>query len=365
VKSEPRERATLESAVALFLASRRALSKDVRALSERVLRLVRLRVSERLEREGRERSALPADALPEDLGGILGEISSSRPATAVLKAVSVLRRFGHFLLSRGDVLLDPARNLVAPKYVAKLGLVPSREEMVRLLTEADPERVVSRAELRAPPPRARRRAFPKHARRVEVEHAEAERDLALLELLYGSALRFREAVLLDVTDVNLAERTLFVARGKGGKSRVVPITMRAKDALCRYIAEGRRVLLETRLRREATRIKAPSHALLLSTTGMRLDAQTWRDRRLVPLLRAARLATNIKPHRLRHACAVHLLESGADVVLIARLLGHTRLATTAIYLSLATGELEKMLLSAHPREKATTSARAEVDSAST
>jgi site-specific recombinase XerD len=186
---------------------------------------------------------------------------------------------------------------------------------------------------------------------VIVEAAEAGRDLALLELLYGSGLRIQEAVGCLVTDVSLAERTLFVAKGKGNRQRIVPITPRAAMAIARYMAEGRRVLLEGRARRARTRKKAPSPALFLSTTGQPVMPQPWRERRLTPLLRAAKLPKGLTPHRLRHACAVHLLESGADILQISRLLGHERLETTAIYLSLAVGEVAKALRAAHPRER--------------
>lgn len=159
-----------------------------------------------------------------------------------------------------------------------------------------------------------------------------------------------EAIDLELFDMNLAGRTATIRRGKGDKARLVPITHRATNVISDYLEESRTVLLQTRLRRRETRIMAPSRALLLSTTGRPLTAQTWCERRLGPLLAAASLPQSLRPHRLRHACAVHLLESGADVLLISRLLGHARLETTAIYLALTTAHLARTLR-AHPRER--------------
>jgi site-specific recombinase XerD len=346
------ERRTLDEAVALFLASRRALSHDVRVSTARVVRLLVEAVRQRLVRAGHDRVSYPADISPADLDHVLNEIASKRPGTAVIKAVGSLRQLGRFLLVCGDVLLDPCKDLVCKKHVPKLGFVPSREDMARLFSAADPESVLLRADLVRPPARARARRWWKYQRRLELERAEAERDVALLDVLYGSALRFQEAVLLSITDLNLADRALFIERGKGGKSRVVPVTLRAKASLVTYMAEGRRVLLASRMRRPSALSRPPSHALFLSTTGRPLDPQCWRERRFAPLLAASRLPASLGPHGLRHACAVHLLESGADVLLITRLLGHARLSTTAIYLKLSTTELERTLLSAHPREKA-------------
>jgi site-specific recombinase XerD len=261
-----------------------------------------------------------------------------------------LRQLGRFLLACGDVLLDPCNHLVCKKHVPKLGFVPSLEDVARLFSAADPESVLLRTDLDRPPARARARRWSKYQRRLELERAEAERDVALLEVLYGSALRFQEAVLLSITDLNLADRALFIERGKGGKSRVVPVTLRARASLVTYMAEGRRVLLAARMRRPSALSRPSSHALFLSTTGRAIAAQCWRERRLAPLLVASRLPASLGPHRLRHACAVHLLESGADVLLITRLLGHARLSTTAIYLLMTTAHLESALL-AHPREQ--------------
>jgi len=339
--------------VARYRASRRTLSPGTQALDAQVLGRLLHRVAERLNASCASLAAAPAsplvvDLLPGDLHDLVSEVGATRSPVAARKTALVLRQLGRWLLLRGYVLLDPARQLVVPKVQRRLRWTPSVAEVLRLLQAAQPDRVLARADLRAPPAGSRRRRRIAYERRLCLERAEAVRDLALLELLYGSGPRLAEALALGQKDVDLGERTAFVKNGKGGKARLLPLTVRSASALGDYLKEARSELREAR---RTGHVRPASTALFLSTTGERLDAQTWRDRRFRPLVRTARLPEALTPHGLRHACAVHLLEAGADVVFIARLLGHERLETTAIYLQLTTVSLERCLMAAHPRER--------------
>jgi integrase/recombinase XerC len=152
----------------------------------------------------------------------------------------------------------------------------------------------------------------------------AVRNRALLELLYSAGLRSREAVDLDLGDVDFEQEAVHV-KGKGGKERVVPLGEEAAYRLRRYLEEARPEL-----------VRSAEDALFLSARGRRLDTSTLR--RLLP-----------HPHRLRHAFATHLLEGGADLRVIQELLGHSSLSTTQVYSHVDGRRLRKVYDRAHPR----------------
>jgi integrase/recombinase XerC len=152
----------------------------------------------------------------------------------------------------------------------------------------------------------------------------ALRNRALVELVYSAGLRSREAVDLDLADVDF-EQELVHVRGKGGKERTVPLGEEAALWLTRYVRDARPELA-----------RGAENALFLSTRGRRLDTSALR--RLVP-----------HPHRLRHAFATHLLEGGADLRVIQELLGHSSLSTTQVYSHVDGRRLRKVYDHSHPR----------------
>jgi site-specific recombinase XerD len=151
----------------------------------------------------------------------------------------------------------------------------------------------------------------------------AVRNRALLELVYSAGLRSREAVDLDLADVEFDQEALHV-RGKGGKERFVPLGEEAHYWIKRWLEERPRFA------------RGANDALFLSARGKRLDTSTLRR-----LLR--------HPHRLRHAFATHLLEGGADLRTIQELLGHSSLSTTQIYSHVDGKRLRRVYDRAHPR----------------
>jgi site-specific recombinase XerD len=152
----------------------------------------------------------------------------------------------------------------------------------------------------------------------------ALRNRALVELVYSAGLRSREAVDLDLGDIEFDQELIHV-RGKGGKERTVPLGEEAAHWVARYVHEARPDLA-----------RGAEKALFLSTRGRRLDTSTLR--RLVP-----------HPHRLRHAFATHLLEGGADLRVIQELLGHSSLSTTQVYSHVDGRRLRRVYDRAHPR----------------
>jgi site-specific recombinase XerD len=159
---------------------------------------------------------------------------------------------------------------------------------------------------------------------VTGEEPLAIRNRALLELVYSAGLRSREAVDLDLGDVDFEQEAVHV-RGKGGKERVVPLGEEAAYRLRRYLERSRPEL-----------VRGAEDALFVSARGRRLDTST--IRRLLP-----------HPHRLRHAFATHLLEGGADLRVIQELLGHSSLSTTQAYSHVDARRLRKVYDRAHPR----------------
>jgi integrase/recombinase XerD len=176
------------------------------------------------------------------------------------------------------------------------------------------------------------------------------RDLALLELLYGTGARITEVVNLDVDDVSKALAAgapvspkpvtpgLRVL-GKGGKERIVPLGSYARAAVDGYLVRSRPVL--------AARGRG-SPALFLNVRGSRLSRQSaWMI--LQVSAEKAGIDVRVSPHTLRHSFATHLLDGGADVRVVQELLGHASVTTTQIYTLVTVDHLREVYLSSHPR----------------
>ncbi len=165
------------------------------------------------------------------------------------------------------------------------------------------------------------------------------RDRAILEVLYGGGLRVGEVNLLDLEQLSLGERTVRVM-GKGKKERLVPLGRKAAESVAAWL-EVRNALAHPR-----TRFIDPD-ALFVSTRGRRLNA-----RAIQLLVRRYGLAGagrgDLHPHALRHTCATHLLDGGADLRAIQEILGHSSLSTTQRYTHVSVAHLLKVYDAAHP-----------------
>jgi integrase/recombinase XerD len=227
--------------------------------------------------------------------------------------IDTVRRFFAFLARRGVLLCNPAAELVLPRpdHLPRLVLAPS--QAARLVTA--PSAVTTLG----------------------------KRERALLEVLYGCAIRRGECVRLDVADVDLLQGTLLVRDTKGKQDRLVPLPGRAAAAVDLYLTESRPELL-----------KDPrEQALFLSFTtgsrGSRLSASAI-NRVLAKHAKAMRLP-HVHPHALRHACATHVLQGGADLKHVQELLGHRSISSTVIYTRVGIRDLLSVLDRAHPRER--------------
>jgi integrase/recombinase XerD len=173
----------------------------------------------------------------------------------------------------------------------------------------------------------------------------ARRDRAMLEVLYGTGARISELVGLDLVDADLEESNLRVL-GKGGKERMVPLGRMAGDALAAWLApEGRGAMRPERWAR-----RGDSEAVFLNQRGGRLTRQgAWGVVRR--RARAVGLSDKMSPHVLRHSCATHMLDHGADVRTVQELLGHASVSTTQVYTRVSSTRLRAVYEAAHPRAR--------------
>jgi len=171
------------------------------------------------------------------------------------------------------------------------------------------------------------------------------RDLALLELLYGTGARISEAVGLSLGDLDLEQR-LVRLYGKGAKERIVPFGSSAAAALVDWFSEsGRTELAPAQWKR-----RGDAEAVFLNTRGGRLSRQAaWSIVRKYG--QVAGIAADLSPHVLRHSCATHLLDHGADLRVVQEMLGHASISTTQVYTKVSQERLWEVYRSAHPRAR--------------
>ncbi len=178
---------------------------------------------------------------------------------------------------------------------------------------------------------------------VEGTGAPSRRDRAILEVLYGTGVRISELVGLSLSDVDLSDQTARVF-GKGAKERVVPLGRYAREALMAWLAPEGRGAMEPK--RWASR--DDSEAVFLNQRGGRLSRQGgWGV--LKKHGAAVGLGSRLSPHTLRHCCATHMLEHGADIRTVQELLGHASITTTQVYTHVSRQQLLATYRAAHPR----------------
>ena len=237
------------------------------------------------------------------------------PATVARVAVAV-RSLHRFLAVEHEGRADPGADVEAPRVPAGLPKALDEAQVAALLDGVIGDRPVDR------------------------------RDLAMLEVLYGTGLRAAELVGLSLSDVDL-DGGLLRAFGKGRKERIVPLGRLARQALERwYDPGGRPELVPVQWRH-----RGDADAVFLNQRGSRLTRQgAW----LVIKARAdaVGLGSVVWPHVLRHSCATHMLERGADIRAVQELLGHASISTTQTYTKVTTERLRSVYEQAHPRAKA-------------
>ena len=236
----------------------------------------------------------------------------ARP-TIARKAASI-RAFSRYLRRTGHAPSDAGRHLHAPGGAHRLPRVPRAADTAQLLD----------------------RAVERTANADAHTLAVAQRDLAVLELLYGTGIRVSECCGLNLGDVDLRKRTVTVL-GKGSKVRRVPLGEPAAGALADYLRRARKAFL---------RDGSPGQAVFLNRRGNRMSP---RDARRVLDQFPLGDGQALHPHALRHAFATHLLEGGADLRAVQELLGHADLSTTQVYTQVTRDRLKTVYQHTHPR----------------
>ncbi len=228
---------------------------------------------------------------------------SGNQATTLARNIAALRGFCKFMLIEGIIEEDPLENLSAPRGWKRIPRIIGIDEVKTLLKKPDGEFSL--------------------------------RDQAILEIIYSSGLRVSEAINIKSGDINF-EAGFITIMGKGSKERVVPINESALGTIKKYINELRPALLK----------KRTSPFLFLAKGGKPMTRQ-----RLWQLIKkySAGLSIKISPHTLRHCFASHLLDGGADLRALQKMLGHTDISTTQIYTQVTPERLKKIHKEHHPR----------------
>lgn len=169
------------------------------------------------------------------------------------------------------------------------------------------------------------------------------RDRAMLEFLYATGARISEMCGLDLSDLDLSARLVRLF-GKGAKERIVPFGGEAARRLSEWLTAGGRTMLEP----DPWKTARDRDAVFLTDTGRRMNRQkAWSVVREAGL--RAGITADISPHVLRHSCATHMLEHGADLRVVQEMLGHATISTTQIYTRVSTDRLWAVYREAHPR----------------
>jgi len=244
--------------------------------------------------------------------------ADGRAPSSVARAVVAVRSLHRFLVDEGLSDSDPAADLEPPRVPAALPKALSEPEVLALLEGPLGDEPLVR------------------------------RDRAVLELLYGTGIRISELVGLSLADVDL-DGALLRAFGKGSKERIVPIGRPARRAVEAWLDTGGREAVAP----ERWARRGDAEAVFLNARGRRLTRQgAWLIvKRYGDLVG---LGAKLSPHVLRHSCATHMLDHGADIRAVQELLGHVSISTTQVYTKVSTERLWKVYDESHPRARSFT-----------
>lgn len=225
------------------------------------------------------------------------------------RKLTALKSFHHFLYLEKEINEDFSKNIEAPKAEKNLPQVLSIEDVLKILNQ------------------------------INLETPLGLRNMALIELIYGSGLRVSELLNIKMADIHLNESYINII-GKGDKERMVPISDMAKNALRNYILKAREKLLNLK----------KSDYLFINNQSSKLSRQGF-FKVLKGLVEDAKLDVECSPHTLRHSFATHLLENGMDLRTLQTLLGHEDISTTQIYTHISNKRIKDVYESTHPRAR--------------
>ncbi|MEY4176303.1 MAG: tyrosine recombinase XerD [Actinomycetota bacterium] len=241
-----------------------------------------------------------------------GRRSSGAAPSSVARQLAAIRMLHRFLAEEGVRADDPAADVEGVRVPAGIPHPLSEDEVASLLAA------------------------------VVCTDAVSKRDRALLEFLYATGARISEACGLSLSDLDRDHRVVRLF-GKGAKERIVPFGRAASAAMDEWLSEGREHLEPLRWAR-----RGDQEAVFLNTRGARLTRQAaWAVVRRYG--EAVGLADRLSPHVLRHSCATHLLDHGADLRIVQEMLGHASISTTQVYTKVSQERLWAVYRQAHPR----------------
>lgn len=260
----------------------------------------------------KSRRTLP-EARRDDVRGFISRgLSDGLDSRSAARKLAALRHFYRYLLLDRVTDRDPTVNIDTPKQWKVLPKSLATSEVEQMLAPAG-------------------------NRNSELAVALGMRDAAMLEVLYAGALRVSELTAARIEDLKL-ELGMILVRGKGDKERIVPLGGAAQKVLQAYISSARPKLLAGR----------SSPLLFVARGGRRLTRQ-----RVWQLVAQASQAAgrHASPHMLRHSCATHMVERGADLRTVQSILGHADIATTQVYTHIAADRLNQVYRAHHPRAR--------------
>ncbi|MFA6431632.1 MAG: tyrosine recombinase XerC [Candidatus Margulisiibacteriota bacterium] len=228
---------------------------------------------------------------------------------SIARKLSAARSFFRYLLREKKVKANPFENILTPKLPKKLPNFLYKDEVSSIFNK------------------------------INTDDPQGLRDLAIIEIIYGTGIRVVEASGLNLNDVDYDEGEIRVM-GKGSKERIVLFGSHAKSALVEYLKEARGKLLSNKR----------SSALFIGRKGNRLSSRHI-ERRIKYYAKAAGIAKKVTPHTLRHSFATHLLSGGADLRTVQELLGHVSLSTTQVYTHITKERLKEVYDKAHPHAR--------------
>jgi len=227
-------------------------------------------------------------------------------AATISRNIASIKALFHFLFSEGKIKKDISENLKAPKIEKKMPEILTTDEINRLLDQPSGD-------------------SPKEIR-----------DKAMLELLYATGIRVTELITLKVVEVNLPMS--FIVCKDAHKERVIPFGKAAKNAIVRYLAESRDIMIED----------PNCETLFANCSGAPMSRQGfWKL--IKYYAKKAGITSDITPHTLRHSFAAHLVENGADLRSVQEMLGHSDISTTQIYANMNHNRIREVYAKAHPR----------------
>jgi integrase/recombinase XerD len=276
----------------------------------------------------KKRKRTPLTAVRTDVRDFLQQLFSHQvDGRSVGRKLSALRHLYRYLLLDKKIEHDPTLNIDSPRQWKVLPKSLARDEVE--MTLAAPLMQDASSKLQ-----------------TKESAALALRDRAMLEVFYAGALRVSEIIGVKLEDLKLDVGYMLV-RGKGDKERVVPLGKAAQVSLAQYLAQSRPVLA---VGKRSTVVSTHTSPLLfLGRRACQLTRQ-----RVWQMVREASAASGRKasPHMLRHSCATHMVENGADLRTVQTILGHADISTTQVYTHLALDRLRTVYQKHHPRAKA-------------